>query len=372
MLTGKLIATPEVFSFAETDSPSHADFSNEKIQPINPLQNSNWDALVTGLPNFSFFHSAAWAKVLVETYGYAPNYFVAKETNNLRSLLPLMEVDSWLTGRRGISLPFTDDCEPLYADGDSFKNLYQNAVEFGKEHGWKYLECRGGRKFFKEVPASLSFYGHSLDLTSSEEQLFGQLESSTQRAIRKAEKNGVTVEISQSLEAMKTFYSLQCKTRKKHGLPPQPFSFFSNIYKYILSQNSGIVAMASWRKTPIAASVYFHLGNCAIYKFGASDEKFQHLRGSNLVMWEAIKWYLQRGAKKLHLGRTSMANEGLRRFKLGWGAPEEKIEYFKYDFRKKNFIADNDETFGWHNRIFQSLPNFASQIIGKLLYRHWA
>ena len=40
-------------------------------------------------------------------------------------LLPLMEVDSWLTGRRGISLPFTDECEPLYPDAESFKNLLQ-------------------------------------------------------------------------------------------------------------------------------------------------------------------------------------------------------------------------------------------------------
>jgi hypothetical protein len=372
VLTGKLIASPEVFSFAETDSKSRTDFLIEKIQPINPLQYPNWDALVTSLPNFSFFHSVAWAKVLVETYGYAPNYFVTKGVSDLRSLLPLMEVDSWLTGRRGIALPFTDDCEPLCPDGDSFKKLFQNAIEFGKERGWKYLACRGGRKFFERAPASLSFYGHSLNLASGEERLFGRLESSVRRAIRKAEKNGVTVEISQSPEAMNVFYSLQCKTRKKHGLPPQPFSFFLNIHKYILLRNYGIVAVASWQKMPIAASVYFHLGDRAIYKYGASDEKFQHLRGSNLVMLEAIKWYLQKGAKKIHLGKTSMANEGLRRFKLGWGTSEEKIEYFKYDFRKKNFVTDSDEAFGWHNRIFQSLPSYISRIAGNVLYRHWA
>jgi len=348
------------------------DFSFGKIQQINPLQQPNWDALVTSHPDFSFFHSMAWAKVLVETYGYAPNYFVTRGINNLRSLLPLMEVDSWLTGRRGIALPFTDGCEPLCPDSNLFKTFFQNAIECGKKRDWKYLECRGGRKFFEGVPASISFYGHSLDLVSGEEQFFGRLESSVRRAIRKAEKDGVTVEISQSLEAMELFYSLQCKTRKKHGLPPQPFSFFSNIHKHILSQNSGIVAVASWQKTPIAASVYFHLSDRAIYKYGASDEKFQHLRGSNLVMWEAIKWYLRKGAKKLHLGRTSMANEGLRRFKLGWGASEEEIKYFKYDFRKKNFVLDSDKSFGWHNRIFQSLPGFMSRIAGNMLYRHWA
>jgi hypothetical protein len=371
VLTGKIIASPEFFPLVEADS-SPVDFPTEKFSPLNPLQFPDWDSLVANRPDFSFFHSSAWVKVLAETYGYTANYFVAKEADKLQSLLPLMEVNSWLTGRRGIALPFTDDCEPFGADSKSFKKLFQDAVEFGKSRGWKYLECRGGRKFFDGVPASLSFYGHSLDLVADEEKLFAGLESSVRRAVRKAEKDGVTVEISQSAEAVKIFYSLQCKTRKKHGLPPQPFSFFLNIHKHVLSKDLGVVVVANYRQTPIAASVYFHLGDRTIYKYGASDETFQHLRGSNLVMWEAIKWYLRNGMKKLHLGRTSLANEGLRRFKLGWGAAEEKIEYFKYDLRTEKFVTDSDEAFGWHNRIFQWLPGFASRMAGNMLYRHWA
>ena len=59
-------------------------------------------------------------------------------------------------------------------------------------------------------------------------------------------------------------------------------------------------------------------------------------------MWEAIKRYAENGFSRLHLGRTSLANEGLRRFKLGLGAREEKIEYYKYDFRKESFVSDVD------------------------------
>ena len=115
------------------------------------------------------------------------------------------------------------------------------------------------------------------------------VEASVRRAIRKAEKSGVTVAVSRELDAMKIFYSLQCKTRRKHGLPPQPFSFFRNICRHVLSKDLGMVVIASCQNRPIAASVYFQLGARAIYKFGASDESFQQLRGANLVMWEAIK-----------------------------------------------------------------------------------
>ena len=52
----------------------------EKIAPgaarrLSPLENPNWDALLTSRPDFSFFHGAAWARVLAETYGFTPHYF---------------------------------------------------------------------------------------------------------------------------------------------------------------------------------------------------------------------------------------------------------------------------------------------------------
>src|ERR1035441_5261354 len=120
------------------------------LQPVNPLEHPDWDAPLTRRPDFSFFHGAAWTKVLVETYGFTP-VWLAEEN----SLLPLMEADSWLTGRRGIALPFTDECAPLCESGKDFPPLFQNAVEFGKSRGWKSVELRGGRKFFSEAPSSL-------------------------------------------------------------------------------------------------------------------------------------------------------------------------------------------------------------------------
>lgn len=51
----------------------------------------------------------------------------------------------------------------------------------------------------------------------------------------------------------------------------------------------------------------------------------------NVVLWVAIKTLVQRGADTLHLGRTSMENEGLRRFKLSWGSEEEVIRYFRFN-----------------------------------------
>lgn len=335
---------------------------------FNPLETPNWDALLTSRPDFSFFHGAAWLKVLAGSYGFEPYFF---EAGN--AVMPLMETDSWLTGRKGIALPFTDECGPLGVEKSGFAKLFSEAVAFGQSRGWKTIELRGGREFFgEEVPASVSFYGHEVDLAAGEKQMFEKMDGSVRRAIRKAEQSGVQVEILQNIEAMREFYRLQCLTRKRHGLPPQPWEFFVNIHRHVLSQNLGMIALAKHEGKPIAASVYFYLGGRAIYKYGASDFAHQHLRGTNLVMWAAMKWLALQGAKTLDLGKTSLANDGLRRFKLNLGARERTVAYVKYDLRQKVFVTESDGVAGWHNRVFGALPMWASQIVGRLLYRHWA
>jgi lipid II:glycine glycyltransferase (peptidoglycan interpeptide bridge formation enzyme) len=225
---------------------------------------------------------------------------------------------------------------------------------------------------YNGATASTSYYGHRLRLADDETAFYASIEASVRRAIRKAEKNGVRVELSQSLDAVRIFYELQCQTRKKHGLPPQPFRFFQNIHHHVLSPNQGFVVLARHQDVPVAAAIFFHWGKKALFKYGASDERFQQLRANNLVMWEAIRWYAHHGFEQLHFGRTSLANEGLRRFKLGWGAEENRIEYVKYDRRRDGFVTANDESSGWHNRLFRAMPGFVSRQIGAVLYKHVA
>lgn len=342
------------------------------VQRLSPNVDERWDRRLTANGGYSFFHATAWARVLQQTYGFQPNYFATLAGEHMDTLLPVMEVDSWLTGRRGVSLPFTDYCDPLAGDLTAFQQLFDQAVVYGRDRRWKYLELRGGKDFLAPALPSQRFYGHEISLVGDERQLFAALTSPVRRAIRKAEKQGVTVEILKDAKGVRQFYSLQCLTRRKHGLPPQPFKFFQNLQKYILAEGGGIIILARFGARTVAGSIFFHAGQQAFYKFGASDQAMLELRGNDLVMWEGIKYYASRGFRALHLGRTSLIHEGLRRFKLGWAAREHSIDYFKYDLRKSAFVRHCDEAFGWYNRIFAALPLSLSRFLGAVLYRHIA
>lgn len=339
---------------------------------MNPLEDSRWDAKLAQVPGTTLFHASAWSQVLRDTYGFKPVYFTAGSRERLDSLLPVMEVDSWLTGRRGIALPFTDECAPLCRTPDQFNRLKAGALVHARLRGWKYLEYRGGTTHFAGTPASTSYFGHSLDLAQGEPGLFARMEPAARRAVRKAEQSGLTITVTQDLASMRTFYRLLCLTRKRHGLPAQPFRFFANIQRHILVKNLGQIFLASRGAVPVAGAVYFHWQDQAIYKFGASDESLQHLRANNLVMWEAIKWHARRRFACLDFGRTSCSNEGLRRFKLSWGTIERKIDYFRHDLGTGAFIPVRDAASGWYNRIFRLTPVSVSRVAGAWLYKHVA
>ena len=129
---------------------------------LDPAEAPSWDTSLAHCPGATFFHSAAWARVLKSAYGYKSVYFATLNGSALGSLLPVMEVSSWLTGRRGIALPFSDESAPLVPNAQSFNDLREAALAHGKRRGWKYLECRGGRNLFGNVPAAESFFGHRL------------------------------------------------------------------------------------------------------------------------------------------------------------------------------------------------------------------
>src|SRR5262249_11991062 len=181
---------------------------------------------------------------------------------------------------------------------------------------------------------------------------------------------GLRVEFSNCFDSIRTFYALHCLTRRRHGLPPQPLRFFENVARTVLAQGHGFVATVRLEDKPVAAAVFFLHRRKAFYKFGASDYAFQQLRPNNILLWEAIKRCADNRFDSLHLGRTSLTNEGLRRFKLGFGAREERIAYYKYDFVKQTFVTEIDHSAGWFNRLFRCLPLPALRLPGGMLYPH--
>ncbi|MDQ8204981.1 GNAT family N-acetyltransferase [Pelagicoccus sp. SDUM812003] len=311
--------------------------------------------------------------MLETTYGYKTHLVTLKAGDQTIAAIPVSVVRSTLTGSRAISMPFFDLCPPIAKTADLAKSLFNELLSFAEKQKLDYVEARGWSNESTCGTPSLSFYNHTVPLSEGPESIFNRFSSSNRRAIRKAQKEGVDVGISTGIEAVKDFYRLQCITRRRHGLPPQPFTFFKNLHREILSEGKGVVVYARVENQTVSSSIYMEQGDTVHYKYGASDLAYQNARCNNIVMWKALEHFSQKGLRVMDFGRNSpKGQEGLRRYKLGYGAEEKTVHYHRYSLKKQAVVPMSDDIYGWHNVVFANLPAPLGRLAGKLIYKHIA
>jgi CelD/BcsL family acetyltransferase involved in cellulose biosynthesis len=344
---------------------------------IRPLQDTRWNDLVEKHPHATIFHTAKWLEALRRTYDYEP---IAATTSSagseLRNGLVLCSVNSWLTGCRLVSLPFSDHCDPLVDDEAELQALLSTLGEQLREEKLRYLEIRSERALIPTVSLFHSTYQHCLhriDLTPSLETLFRNChKSSTQRKIRRAERERLVYEEGRSKTHLDIFFRLLLLTRRRHQLPPQPKSWFKNLIECF--GESVKIRVALKDRQPVASILTMQYKDTLVYKYGCSDEQFNDLGGMHLLLWKSIEEAKQQGLCVMDLGRTTSENTGLITFKDRWGSTRSTLKYVRFAVS-----ADSSGHFvpagaDWRERaakrIFSRLPDRVLCLVGNVIYKH--
>jgi CelD/BcsL family acetyltransferase involved in cellulose biosynthesis len=340
------------------------------MQQVDPFTYPDWNERLLTVPCASIFHTTHWLRILQESYGYQPHYFACFTGKQLTALLPFMEVKSWATGVRGVSLPFSDYCEPIIDEQTSYPECFTQVIRTAQQRKWKFLEMRGGEALLCGVSPYTSYYRHVLALCGDAEAVFSKIRSNYRAKIRKARRSGLTATILRSPEAMAEYYRLHCLTRKRHGLLPQPAVFFQKIHAHIIANNCGFVMLVSHRGRNIAGAVFFMFGQRAMYKFGASDLRYQHLHPNYLLFWHVVQWLGCNGYKEICFGRTAEGNQGLMQFKDGWGTSKSLISYYRYDPKTASFMQNTNRAVDVGYNICRKMPIALLKLAGSVLYKH--
>jgi hypothetical protein len=338
----------------------------------DPLEEPSWDRWVLRHPAASPFHTRAWARVLRDSYGYRLVYGVFDESDDAPSLLPVVEVASLVTGRRGASLPFTDVCPPLFNEGLDPAAVAAELVDLARTRRWRYVEVRGGEPLPWPFAPSERYVEHRLEFEADAGAQRRRLSTGHRRSLAKAEASSLEVEHSTSLAAVGTYYDLHCRTRRRHGLPPQPPRFFRAIHEHLLAAGYGVVTLVRHRGEAIAGAIFLHAGREAVYKYGASEPEHWKRFPNHLVMWSAIERYRQEGFTTLSFGRTDGEAEGLQRFKRSWGAEANELVYHRAAIHgaTRRPAEAGQRGDGLARAAMRRLPVPLLQLFGRLMYRH--
>ncbi len=340
---------------------------------LDPLADRRWAELLRQHPRASVFHTPGWLEALRRTYGYKPILFTTSPADEaLTNGVVFCNVDSWVTGNRLVSLPFSDHCEPLVNNEGELTAVLGFLSQPAARGRWKYTEIRPLTRRVQgetDFGDSESFCFHRLDLRPGIEQVFkGLHKDCVQRRIRRAEREGVTYEDGNSEELLRKFYRLMVLTRRRHQLPPQPLDWFRN-----LSQTLGEslrIRVALRERRPVASIITLRFRDTEVYKYGCSDPGFTNLGGTQWLFWKTIEEAVGLGLNELDLGRSDWDNPGLITSKDRLGASRQTLTYWRHPKPQPQ-----SESFAWMKRLagrcIRSAPQPLLTATGRLLYRHF-
>lgn len=334
------------------------------------------DFLATQASN-DFYYSLGWLDLVPALYGYT---FIPLTTmdqdGHVTGFLPLCLIESPLTGRRLVSLPFSDTCPLLAADAASATRLVDQALELARQKRVRYLELRTGEQETLaqrgDLTATHLYANWLIALDPDPEVVYARLHQGARRKLKRARKIGVQVRLAERREEMREYYRLHLLTRtKKHGMPAQPLAFFLRLWDTFAPNGQIHLELAEYEGQVIAAHITAFYGKKARYLYGASDERYHDLGAGHLLTWEEIAWGCAHGYQELDLGRTAYANPGLVQYKRSFGAREEPAPYYYYPaIQGLATTSESSRTYQLLTRCWKRLPLALSGPLGGLLYRH--
>jgi CelD/BcsL family acetyltransferase involved in cellulose biosynthesis len=338
------------------------------VSVLNPLEDSRWVDFLERHPRASVFHSRGWLDALKRTYGYQPIVLTTTTGRGpLANGLALCRVKTWRSSGL-VSLPFSDHCEPLFDRQGELSTVLGFVAEEMRNTRSSSLELRPRCTELTGLSESASYYLQTLNLARPAEQIFKEFHHScTRRAIRRAEREGLTYEAGTSDRLLSSFYEMLRLTRRRHGMPPQPIAWFRNL---IACQRGGVtIHVASKDGTPIASILTLSFKTTMVYKYGGSDSRHHRLGGMPFLFWRAIQDAKAQGIEELDLGRADIDQPGLVAFKDHLGATRTTLTYYNSPARRK--ATAHDGRISRAARQFVSrLPDAALDLTGRLLYRH--
>jgi hypothetical protein len=307
----------------------------------------NWDRRISGFPQKSIFHEAAWLLYLEkEQGGKAVVVRIVDAQGRERALWPglllrkgpIQIFGSPLRGWGTVSMG------PLYQEGDTEHVMWaaERALGQGGVHHWEFVsetlpspsEAQGYR--FE------SSYTHRIPLGPTDNDMWKRLEQRCRTCIRKAWKSGLTSRLATDGGFLGPLYDLVAATfGRKKTTPPYDGPRLKRLWETLFPLGKAFGIEILHGATLASAAVFISDGREVYAWSQASASQFNAMCPNNLLYWEAMRHCSRLNAAYLHLP----------------GAPGSSIGRFKESFNPEVFrfpfwIRDQSGVLRWGRRLY--------------------
>jgi lipid II:glycine glycyltransferase (peptidoglycan interpeptide bridge formation enzyme) len=294
-----------------------------EVKNLENIDKAEWNVVLEKSKHATLFHTLKWLKIQKEVLGLDEKLIILKEKNPL-AIFPFFI-------KKKI---FTIYGSPLPETGAFYGGpvLVEQKEKLLKECLRPFENLGTLTSFFMKTPNKydISFFhpnyevepikNYIVELDTPLEVLWKKLESRTRRAVKKAQRSKVRIEMG-SIEQLDEYYKIVLHLAERNRIVPLPRLF----YERVLSEIENIFLIAYHHENLIAGGIFPIFKDTVLYWDGASYSKYWKYQANSLIFWRLIELAKERGLRRYDLGGAGIPT--ITKFKRGWGGKE--VYYYR-------------------------------------------
>jgi lipid II:glycine glycyltransferase (peptidoglycan interpeptide bridge formation enzyme) len=330
-----------------------------EIRIANENDKKEWNKVAYQSPDATYAHTWEWKEVVEKGLGLSSIYLVAEDGNEIVGIYPaflkpkIENFDNWKVNNY-LSNKFQILWSPLDLTWDyggpciipGSKEQIINELIIEMENFCKKTNALD----IKTSPFSenISQYfvlnkykekerlTYVIDLSKSEEELWGRIQKSARRYINKAKTNDLEFFENNSENGIKTLYDSMVELKERENICIPAYSFFEIILDEMVPKNLAKFYTIKYKTECIGGALVFGFKDVVTFRYGVTNEKYRNLYPHYLMHWKRIQQSKSTGYKIIDFGgMPSDKNNGIYIFKSKWGGEIRNVnwysKYIKYN-----------------------------------------
>lgn len=342
-----------------------------RLRELDAATAAAWDGFVRATPAATFFHLAAWARVIRESFGHTTHYVFAEQDGAIVGVLPLARMKTALFGDSLSSTPFCVYGGSASVTEEARIALENHALALRDKLGAPVLEYRrleAADAGWVERPALYYTFRKPIVITGDDAKDMQKNIPRKQRAeVRKAIERFRLTSVSDS--DTDRLHRCYAESVRNLGSPVFPRRYFRLLAEAFPGEHDVTTVLRDGR--PVSAVLNFHFREEVLPYYGGGTAEAREVSANDFMYWEVMRRAgRERGAKSFDFGR-SKAGTGAFAYKRNWGFEETPLHYC-YKLAEGAKIPDNNPNnpkYKLFIALWKKLPLPVANILGPPLVR---
>ncbi|MET0106809.1 MAG: FemAB family XrtA/PEP-CTERM system-associated protein [Sedimenticola sp.] len=337
-----------------------------EIKRLTPDVEHRWDEFVETCPNATFFHKAGWKTVLERSFGHSTHYLYAEDQGQVKGVLPLANVKSWLFGNTLSSTPFCVYGGIASIETEAEKLLRNEACRIAEQLGVDALELRNRQQSGSGWPAKDLYVTFRKEIAQDPDENLKAIPRKQRAMVRKGIKSGLVSELDSGCDRLYRIYS---ESVRNLGTPVFSQSYFRNLREAFGEQCD--VLMINHEGMDVAGVMSFYFRDEVLPYYGGSIPQARNLKANDFMYWELMRESAERGIGIFDYGRSKVGT-GSYSFKKNWGFEPEPLNYEYHLVKSKSIPEVNpmNPKYQLFIKAWKKLPLTVANVVGPILAKN--